>query len=288
MCRRGLQCSDVSVAFPLHLWLLPCPSAAMAVARMRSCKAEPARTCPSHAARSSRSPQPPPTAGREDHDEARGHPRLHAGDDDGVSRQAATARLDGIAPGDLVTATLVRRRQPRSGCTDLHKTGHGPISLRARDRCRSWTSWRRATSVPDDPLVDQAGATRRLSDWRGRALAVTFVYTMSAAGLLPADGSAVRRPAARHRSRTRAARIGVHLVSVSFDPASRHAGRDRGARQSARRRSARLELSHGHAEPRSITSPRGSAYRPSQSTDTPESITHNLRTAVDRSRRDGS
>ena len=30
---------------------------------------------------------------------------------------------------------------------------------------------------PDPPLVDEAGTPRRLSDWKGRVLAVTFTYT---------------------------------------------------------------------------------------------------------------
>jgi hypothetical protein len=32
-------------------------------------------------------------------------------------------------------------------------------------------------TVPDPPLVDEAGTPRRLSDWKGRVLAVTFTYT---------------------------------------------------------------------------------------------------------------
>lgn len=31
--------------------------------------------------------------------------------------------------------------------------------------------------VPDPPLVDEAGTPRRLSDWKGRVLAVTITYT---------------------------------------------------------------------------------------------------------------
>lgn len=32
-------------------------------------------------------------------------------------------------------------------------------------------------TVPDPPLVDEAGTPRRLADWKGRVLAVTFTYT---------------------------------------------------------------------------------------------------------------
>ena len=72
--------------------------------------------------------------------------------------------------------------------------------------------------VPDDLVIDQTGVTRRLSDWRGRALAVTFVYTRCP---LPDFCPAMDRQfgvlqkaiAADTRLRGRA-----HLVSVSFDP----------------------------------------------------------------------
>jgi protein SCO1/2 len=72
--------------------------------------------------------------------------------------------------------------------------------------------------APDVDLVDQAGRPRRLSDWRGRVVAVTFVYTRcplpnfcplmdrhfkAAQAALRADGSL---------------RGQVHLLSVSFDP----------------------------------------------------------------------
>ena len=73
--------------------------------------------------------------------------------------------------------------------------------------------------VPDDPLIDQSGATRRLSDWRGRALAVTFVYTRCP---LPDFCPAVDRGfAALQKAIKEDGRLAtrVHLVTVSFDPA---------------------------------------------------------------------
>ena len=74
-------------------------------------------------------------------------------------------------------------------------------------------------AVPDDALTDQEGQVRKLSDWRGRALAVTFVYTRCPVPdfcpLMDRHfGDLQRAIADDPRLRDRA-----HLVSVSFDPA---------------------------------------------------------------------
>jgi protein SCO1 len=82
--------------------------------------------------------------------------------------------LAGRVPGDLVKATLVvedgdahLRTIERTGSAPLNEPAPAPVvaSLNPGD------------PVPDAPFVDEAGADRRLSDWRGRVLAVTFVYT---------------------------------------------------------------------------------------------------------------
>ena len=73
--------------------------------------------------------------------------------------------------------------------------------------------------VPDDGMQDQEGRTRKLSDWRGRALAVTFVYTRCP---LPDFCPLMDRRFA-DLQRAIAADPGLrdraHLVSISFDPA---------------------------------------------------------------------
>jgi protein SCO1/2 len=73
--------------------------------------------------------------------------------------------------------------------------------------------------VPDATFIDQTGAARTLGTWRGRTLALTFIYTRcpvpdfcplmdrrfgEVQKLLAADAALGER---------------VHLVSVSFDPA---------------------------------------------------------------------
>jgi protein SCO1/2 len=128
-------------------------------------------------------------------------------------------QLDGFVPGDLITADLLfTAKSGEVYLTNLKKTGHadppaGTTPLRIMDVMSP------GDEVPDDPLQDQAGATHKLSDWRGRALAVTFVYTTCPlpdfCPLMDRHFGALQRAIAEDaRLRDR-----VHLVSISFDPA---------------------------------------------------------------------
>jgi protein SCO1/2 len=83
--------------------------------------------------------------------------------------------LAGREPGDVVKATLVvegtdahLRTLERVGRAPVPETGppHAPPGLLAQGQ-----------PVADLALVDESGEPRRVSAWRGRVLAVTFVYT---------------------------------------------------------------------------------------------------------------
>jgi protein SCO1 len=125
--------------------------------------------------------------------------------------------LDGLAAGDVIKAALVVRG------TDMHldaitKTGRAPIPPDAKP-VTAMDVMEPGEEVPDDALTDQQGAVRRLSDWRGRALAVTFVYTRCPVPdfcpLMDRRFADLQRAiAADPRLKERA-----HLASVSFDPA---------------------------------------------------------------------
>ena len=128
---------------------------------------------------------------------------------------------DQVRPGDLITATLVLQPGGDAYLTHLRKTGHAelPAGAGPLSKVKIMDLMKPGDEVPDDPLLDQAGATRRLSDWRGRALAVTFVYTRCP---LPDFCPMLdRRFGELQRALSRDARLRdrVHLVSVSFDPA---------------------------------------------------------------------
>jgi protein SCO1 len=125
------------------------------------------------------------------------------------------ARAD-VVPGDLFTATLVVNGGDLY-LQDVRKTGHAPLPPVAK-AVKIMDVMAAGDVVPDDPLVDQTGTTRRLSDWRGRVLAVTFVYTrcpvpdfcpMMDRHFADMQREILADPGLASRAR---------LVSVSFDP----------------------------------------------------------------------
>jgi protein SCO1/2 len=83
--------------------------------------------------------------------------------------------LEGRTPGDLVTATLVVEDNATYLSTVL-ATGHAPVT-EPPPPPRAMDILDPGSPVPDVTLIDETGAKRSLSDWRGRVLAVTFIYT---------------------------------------------------------------------------------------------------------------
>jgi protein SCO1/2 len=125
---------------------------------------------------------------------------------------------DQVRAGDLITATLVLAPGGEVHLTHLKKTGRADLPAGAGP-VKVMDVMNPGDEVPDDALQDQTGTTRRLSDWRGQALAVTFVYTRCPlpdfCPLLDRRfGELQRAIAGDAHLRDRA-----HLVSVSFDPA---------------------------------------------------------------------
>ena len=186
-------------------------------------------------------------------------------------------RVDGIGPGDLVTGTLIVEGSAL-WLQGLKKTGHAPLPADAHP-IRILDVMAPGDTVPDDALVDQTGAGRRFSDWRGKALAVTFVYTRCP---VPDFCPLMDRRFADLQRAIRAdaaLRDAAHLVSVSFDP--RHDTPD-AIKAHAKVRGADPRVwSYLTGEPETIdhiTSRFGVSSIDEK--DAPESISHNLRTAV--------
>lgn len=122
--------------------------------------------------------------------------------------------LEGRVPGDLVRATLVVDGS-NAHLRALERTGSGPVPPPAPSLPDVLEP---GAVAPDATFVDQDGAARRLSDWRGRAVAVTFVYTRCP---LPDFCPAMDRrfmAAQEILGRDPELRKQVHLVSVSVDP----------------------------------------------------------------------
>jgi protein SCO1 len=122
-------------------------------------------------------------------------------------------------PGDLIRATLVVDDDTNAYLSVVELTGHAPVvSVAANNRPR-FDILNPGDEVPDVILVDQTGASRRLSEFRGRVLAVTFIYTRCPlpdfCPRMEGQFAALQRKAADDEG----LRNQIHLLSVSIDPA---------------------------------------------------------------------
>ena len=128
---------------------------------------------------------------------------------------ADTVVLTAHKPGDLIRATLVVS-DSLGVLEDVVRVGEAPVPPDALPPRAAGLEV--GTVAPDAELVDQEGRRRRFSDWRGRPVAVTFVYTRCPlpdfCPLMDRNFLAVQR--ALVQDTTLAGR--VHLLSVSFDP----------------------------------------------------------------------
>ncbi len=123
--------------------------------------------------------------------------------------------LAGKQPGDLVTATLVVE-EVGAHLSTLNKTGHAalqppPVSDTAR-------VLQAGDSVDDALLVDQDGAARKFSTWRGHPVALTFMYTRCP---LPDFCPLMDRhfAALQQQIASTPELDGVKLISMTLDPA---------------------------------------------------------------------
>jgi protein SCO1 len=127
------------------------------------------------------------------------------------------ALLQAVGPGDEVTATLVAP-DSRYWLEDLVVLGKGTPDPNATPGPRAHEP-HPGDAMPDVALVDQDGKALRLADFRGKALALTFVFTRCP---LPDFCPLVMRNfAAAHAALARDAALAArtHLLTVSFDPA---------------------------------------------------------------------
>ena len=127
-----------------------------------------------------------------------------------------TEELDRWKPGDVIRATLVVE-ETTGYLEEITKTGEAPLPEPSEETLAS-RMIEPGSEVPDAAFTDQDGRSRRFSDWRGKTVAVTFVYTRCP---LPdfcpqMDRQFLAVQKALKDDPALAAR--VHLVSVSFDP----------------------------------------------------------------------
>ena len=128
--------------------------------------------------------------------------------------------LGGMAPGDLVNATLVIVSND-AYLTAVKKVGQAPIEKPAVAEAPSASSGfellKIGDDVPDMEFVNQDGQKQRFSSMRGAPVAITFIYT---ACPLPTFCPLMDRHFASIQQviKSDPALKKVHLVSVSFDP----------------------------------------------------------------------
>jgi protein SCO1 len=187
---------------------------------------------------------------------------------------AEPRRLDGLRPGDLVEGLLVVGETSAS-LERLKRTGFRALPPEATRAVSPAGQLAPGEAVPDVRLVDSQGRDRRLAEWRGRALALTFIFTRCP---LPEFCPAMDRRFGELQALLRAdaaLRSSARLLSVSFDPAHDTA---QVLRQHARRLGADPELWVFATGESAEIDAFGAAFGLSV-VRAPE-ISHNLRTAV--------
>jgi protein SCO1 len=124
--------------------------------------------------------------------------------------------LTGRQRGDLVKATLVvRDTEPH--LRTLERIGSAPVA-ESDDDARVLATLATGDPVADVAFIDQHGTPRRLQDWQGHVVAVTFIYTRCP---LPNFCPLMDRQFRTVQDRLRgdaALAADVRLLSVSFDP----------------------------------------------------------------------
>jgi protein SCO1/2 len=132
-------------------------------------------------------------------------------------RVSDAKELEGRKRGDLVTATLVVD-DLRSEVRNITRIGEKPVAPAAA-RAATTAIVAAGEPVPDAPLVDTRGDSKRLSDYRGKLVVLTFLYTRcplpefcprTERNLLQVQTALAGDSALRDR---------VHLIAVSLDPA---------------------------------------------------------------------
>ena len=125
------------------------------------------------------------------------------------------ALLSGRAPGDLVTATLVVA-EVEAYLSTLTKTGFEAVTEAPPPTAPE--PRKVGDAVTDASFLDQEGKPRRLADWKGRRVAVTFVYTRCPlpefCPLMDRHFVAVQRELAKAPELA-----DVHLLTITMDPA---------------------------------------------------------------------
>jgi protein SCO1/2 len=182
-----------------------------------------------------------------------------------------------LVVGDVIDATLLVFESGVPKLSTITRTGHAPVPADAPAPLTGILQ--PGDVVPDNALQDLYGATRRLTDWQGHAVAVTFVYTRCPmpdfCPLMDRQFAAVQRALLADRALASAAR----LISISFDPEhDTPAVLEAHAREIGADPRIWTLLTGASPNVQAVTSAFGVSVIHDQMT--PQALTHNLRTAV--------
>lgn len=186
--------------------------------------------------------------------------------------------LQGKAAGDLITATIAVS-DTDAWLTRIDTTGNAPIpdDIPPAALAPRVPMLEPGDEAPGTALTDETGATVSLADWKGSAVAVTFIYTRCP---LPQFCPLMDR---RFKEVQNAVKNDstlngrVHLVSASFDPD--HDTPDV-LRTHAKKLEADPSMWHFVTAPREDIDAFAAAFGVSVMREADNMITHNLRTAV--------
>jgi protein SCO1/2 len=131
--------------------------------------------------------------------------------------------LDGLAPGDLITSTLVVFSNG-AHLTDIKKVGSAPLEKPPAEAAMPTASsgfelLRPGEAVPAGKFLDQDGKARTFDAFKGSPVVMTFIYTRCP---LPTFCPLMDRhfAALQKTLKTDPALKNVKLVTISFDPAT--------------------------------------------------------------------
>ena len=132
------------------------------------------------------------------------------------------ALIKNLAPGDLITAKLAVGAQGSAWLSSITKTGSGPLPADAPEHVPVAANVKilePGDETPDTSLIAEDGNPISLKDWRGSAVALTFIYISCP---LPQFCPLLDRRFAELQdaiAKDASLRGKVRLLSVSFDPA---------------------------------------------------------------------
>ena len=127
--------------------------------------------------------------------------------------------FSGIAPGDLINATLVVVSND-AYLKDVKKVGNAPLA-QAADATPAPGSpaanlLKEGAPVPNTTFLDQDGKKRNFDSFKGQAVVLTFIYTRCP---MPSFCPLMDKNFVKLQEKLKAdPLLNVHLVTVSFDP----------------------------------------------------------------------